>query len=79
MDDVADLHVSAQQFLGKRILEVTLDGTAHWSGAILWIVAFLDQKFFRGLIQSDVNVLCFDPAQHFGDFEFNDLHQIVLS
>src|SRR5437588_11034057 len=78
LDHVADLYVSAQQFLGKRIFEITLDRAAHWSGAILWIVPFLDQKFFRGLIQLNMNIFRFDPTQHFSDFEFDDLHQVAL-
>ena len=51
------LDVPSQELLGQRILQVFLHGSAHWSSAVGWIVALIDQKLDCGRIQVNLDIL----------------------
>ena len=75
----AGFDVAAEQFFRERIFEKTFHRTTHWSGAVLGIISFVDEKFLRALLKLDVNVLGFDAHEHFVDFQINDAQQLRLA
>src|SRR6516162_4819024 len=60
VDVVAGFDVAAEQFFRERIFKKTFNSAPHRSGAILGIVSFFDEKFFRALQQLDMNFLRFN-------------------
>ena len=51
VNSLARLHGAPQQFFRERIFEIFLDRTPHRTRAVLWIVSFFDEEFFRGVFE----------------------------
>ena len=67
-----------ENFLGQWVFEETLNGPAHWSRAVLRVVALLHEEFLRRVIELKLEVFLAQPCQNFLHLQTQNLDEIRL-